>query len=268
MDGLELEETPASTAGVSEQQLDNYTINPYWITEFTACNGVVLTKKYTIFDGSLTTASSANLYEGKYQTRSFETAKELNEYLTHLTSSQAVGIGIPANGSYSGDIVTKRAKNNTLEAISRSKNEFTFSSNLLFDIDHSSLNIDQVIPTLTQIDPNLANASILVRASSSYGISMEGDEPDLTNCSYHVWVGGIKEQSDIARYGEDFAKYCWLNGYGEIKLSGTGAMLTRQLIDTAVFSPERLIFEADAILGDGVVQIERPFDIQEGRHHV
>jgi len=134
----------------------------------------------------------------------------------------------------------------------------------MFDIDGWSIDIDQVIPALCEIDPNLKNASILVRVSSSYGVHKTGEQPNIDSCSYHVWVLGIKDPKDIARYGEDFAKRCWLEGQGYIKVSKTGSMLVRQLIDASVFSPERLVFEASPTLGDGIEQLERPYRIQLG----
>jgi len=73
--------------------------------------------------------------------------------------------------------------------------------------------------------------------------------------SYHVWVGGIEDGNDIHRYGKTFAKRCWLANLGTyIKVSKSGSMLERQLIDDAVFSPERLVFEAKPTLAEGLSQ--------------
>ena len=82
--------------------------------------------------------------------------------------------------------------------------------------------------------------------------------------SYHVWVGNIENGDDIHRYGKTFAKRCWLAGLGtEIKVSKSGSMLERQLIDDSVFSPERLVFEAKPTLSESLEQQKIPSIIQE-----
>ena len=79
--------------------------------------------------------------------------------------------------------------------------------------------------------------------------------PKSNKRGYHVYVGGIEDGSDINRYGKAFAKWCWFYGLGTyIKVSKSGSMLERQLIDDAVFSPERLVFEAKPTLAEGLSQ--------------
>lgn len=74
----------------------------------------------------------------------------------------------------------------------------------------------------------------------------------------------MKDGSDIKRYSDLLAKRCWLTGCGYIKVSKSGVLLVRQLIDAAVYSPERMIFEAKPTIGKGLVQDERASFIQYG----
>jgi len=87
--------------------------------------------------------------------------------------------------------------------------------------------------------------------------------PKSNKRGYHVYVGGIEDGSDINRYGKAFAKWCWFYGLGHIQVSKSGSMLERQLIDDAVFSPERLIFEAKPTLGEGLAKTVVPSIVQE-----
>ena len=207
----------------------------------------------------------ATMSKGTYATQTVNGPEELNEFLNNLKSNQAVSIGI-CNKGPSGKIKSKKSQQKG--AITRTKDNFEYSNCFIFDIDDSTLTIDEVIPTLCQIDPNLINADILVRASSSYGVYKEGDKPNVEMCGYHVWILGVKDPSDIARYGQAFAKLCWLKGNGHIIISNSGSMLVRQLIDASVFSPERLVFEASPTLAPGIKQLERPCRIQRGASHV
>jgi len=224
-----------------------------------------LNKKLSIVEGEIVKSSVAYMSKGTYETITVNGPEELNVFLDNLKSNQAVSIGVCNKGA-SGKIKSKKSKQKG--AVCRTKDNFDPSNCFIFDLDDSDLGIDQVIPTLCEIDPNLKNADILVRVSSSYGVHKTGEQPNLDSCGYHVWVLGVKEPKDIARYGKDFAKRCWLKGFGKIIISASGAMLERQLIDAAVFSPERLVFEAKPTLGDGLEQLERLYIIQRGNCYV
>jgi len=225
-----------------------------------------LNKSYNLDkNDAIVSSSFATMSKGTYKTITLTGPVELNNVLNNLLDTQAVAIGVCNNGN-SGKIKSNKSKQK--DAINRSKDNFGFSNGFMFDIDESSLAINEVIPALCVIDPNLKNASILVRVSSSYGIHKTGEQPKVDSCGYHVWVLGVKDPTDIERYGKDFAKRCWLAGKGFIKISKCGSLLVRQLIDVSVFSPERLVFEATPTLGVGIEQTERPYRIQYGASNV
>ena len=224
-----------------------------------------LNKEISIVKNEVIKSSVAWMSKGTYETIIVSGPEELNDVLNNLKSNQAVSIGI-CNKGQSGKIKSKKSKKRV--GISRSKDNFDFSNCFVFDIDGTNLAIEQVLLTLYTIDPNLKKADILVRVSSSYGIHKIGEKPKINGCGYHVWVFGVFNPSDIKRYGKDFAKLCWLAGNGFIKISKSGSMLVRQLIDVSVFSPERLVFEASPTLGEGLEQLERPYIIQYGDSNV
>jgi len=217
-------------------------------------------------DGDIVKTSEARLKKGSFEVKHFYSASVLSDFLDNLQSDQALSIGIPHqnNMELSSGRITARSIYEE-GAINRTTEYFMFGNTLVFDIDDSDLEIDEVIPALIKIDPNLASAPLLVRASSSCGVHSEGDVNIGNNKkSYHVYGGGIEDGTDINRYGKTFAKWCWFYGLGAyIKVSKKGAMLERQLIDAAVFSPERLVFEAKPTLGKGLSQTAIPSIIQE-----
>ena len=139
-----------------------------------------LNKHYSQDDnGKIVKRSSAKLKRGSFEVKHIESPSHLADFFDNLQPSEALIIGIPhQNGEVlsSGRITAKSI--NEKGAINRTKEYFKFSNTLLFDIDGSSLEINEVIPALIKIDPNLADAPILVRASSSYGVHIKGDTND------------------------------------------------------------------------------------------
>lgn len=220
-----------------------------------------LNKSFSLVDGEIVKQAAARMWKGKYSTHEFDNPQALLGGIKNLNRTQAPAIGICNEGS-SGAIKAKDSK--TQGAISRTKDNFGFSNCFVIDIDGNKLSQGEVKAKLVDVDPNLETAPLLIIASSSHGVHKVGEQPAEGTSGFHGWVGGVKDPKDIPRYGETFAKRCWLKGHGKIFLSASGAMHVRQLIDSAVFSPERLVFEAPPSIGKGLEQDERPFMIQDG----
>jgi len=231
----------ASTPTTENQPSDNYTI-----TRFDTGSGN-LNKQFDSVNGELEKTSNTLLSSGKYSTHNISSPAALKDFLNKLKPNQAVSIGI-SNKENKGKITTRaKADDNT---ISRTKENFNFSNCFLLDVDGSNLKYDEILPLLISVDSSLKDAPILLRGSSSHGVHLTGSKPKEDGNGYHVWIGGVT--GDIARYGEVFSKRLWLAGHGKIVISKSGRMLVRQTIDSTVFSPERLIYEAPPTLGEGV----------------
>jgi len=133
-------------------------------------------KKYTLDNGEIVKEAIANFYQGSLEVKHFNSVSELDEFIDNLQSNQALTLGIPhRNGERLDSGRVTATSFNEAGAINRTKEYFKFGNTLLFDIDDSDLEIDEVIPALIKIDPNLANAALLVRTSSSYGVHIKGD---------------------------------------------------------------------------------------------
>jgi hypothetical protein len=69
---------------------------------------------------------------------------------------------------------------------------------------------------------------------------------------------------DILRFLSDFHDRLWLEGWGWGLVSAAGSFLERALVDRAVASPERLVFEAPPIIEPPLEQAPRPAVAHEG----
>lgn len=90
-------------------------------------------------------------------------------------------------------------------------------------------------------------------SSSSHIIDTETGE-DLTGLrGQRFWIA-VNDARGIPGAGATVLERLWLAGRGYIKVSKSGAMLERTLVDGAVWQPERLDFAGGAFCGRGLHQ--------------
>jgi len=230
----------------------------FTFTKFKSFN-CKLNKSITLKDDKVDKTPSGNMARGKFTTHSTN-VDGLYAAIDELGADEAIGVNI-CNKGESGKITASRnAKNG---AIRRTSENFGFSNVLFIDIDDSGLKIDEVRPALCELSPEFSDATMLVLESSSSGVHIEGEEAKADSGSYHVYVS-IMDGEDVPCCGEVLGKRCWLTGSGRIIVSASGSLLVRQLIDTAVYTSERLIFEARPTIGKGLVQDDRNVRIYHG----
>ena len=193
------------------------------------------------------------------------------EVIKQLTQYQVLLLGIPKNGSFQGNIASKKYKKNQND-ITRTKSDIGWNpygiSYLLIDIDFGDIpgfvlnTAKEVLDFLISLDPELARCGILILPSSSQKFNP-------SKKSWHCYLK-VCNASDVTikRYSETLQSVCWLRNLGAIKLSKSGAMLVRQVFDMAVFSPERLIVESCFSDDTRVVFKEIEPLIQEGKMRV
>ena len=69
---------------------------------------------------------------------------------------------------------------------------------------------------------------------------------------------------DLEKLRRYLVVHFWINGLGYIAFARNGAMLERTIIDTTVESPERLIYEANPVLGAGLTRRAREWQHRDG----
>lgn len=104
--------------------------------------------------------------------------------------------------------------------------------------------------------PGLANAAYLRRPSSSAGIVRSADGALLkpVGSNAHVYLL-VSDQRDVPDFLQAVHQLLILRGLGGWAVAANGSWLVRSLVDVAVGSPERLVFEAEPILGEGLSRL-------------
>ena len=117
---------------------------------------------------------------------------------------------------------------------------------------------------LCTVVPSLANAARVIRQSTSHGLrNKKTGETYPSSGGFHCAVA-VVDGADIPRFLADLHDRLWLAGLGWGMVSAAGSFLERALIDRAVGSPERLIFEAPPVIVPPLEQAPRLAEAFEG----
>jgi hypothetical protein len=222
--------------------------------------------------GELLKRPSPQMYEGVSKVIAINKMDDLENIINSIESNQALVLGVPVvDGTvlYDANIGSKNhiEKNQLSGFIQRSKEFFQYLDDkaalILFDIDGGKDTPEEAWKKLCEVDPSLTECGYTVSHSSSSYIYDENGAEIKGPGGLHFFVG-VENGADILRYGKVFALKSWLHGYGHIGISKSGSLLKRHLIDDAVFTPERPVFEALPTLGPGVIQKKPPGSSSEG----
>jgi hypothetical protein len=212
-----------------------------------------LSKRYWLEDGEIQKQAAAQMYKGTAERVTMSFA-EFPTALSKATEKQAFGYGVHSS-KYPDkvNIVVAGKEQSDKNSISRTKKFYVYPDNPAMSmVDHDpsdyvkAVTPDELVTILAEIHPAIKQAARITRGSISAGVHIAGELPKKGK-GFHLYLP-IKNGSDIPRYGELIVEWLWLKGYGCIALAANGAMLERTLIDSAVFSPERLDFVGSPII--------------------
>jgi hypothetical protein len=235
-----------------------------------------LTKAFALDEhGNLSISAAANMAEGIASRLSATSLGALAAYVTKQTTYDwALCCGISRFPQAA--IVTKRAfergdVKQSLPLITRSKEHFSFSTGqglLMIDYDPAK---DDIFPPLSAYElivelraccPWLDGVGFMVTQSVSSYIYRANGEEIIGARGLHAYaiISSAKSipRATDAIFQATFAKH----GYALITKSGS--ILPRSLIDRSVASPERLIFECGAVIGEGLESRRVPPELFEG----
>lgn len=243
---------------------------PARITVFTSARAP-LCKRFALQDGKINKTTLATLYEGQANVTPAPTAAALNAQLESLTHTQAVATGVLKRGATAE--ITTAAKAGAGKAV-RGLKDFAFPKGqgwLLWDYDAKSMppevaarvnELGGPLAAFFHIWPEAKKAAHVIRPSSSDGINAPGIDA-IRNDGLHGFflVQDVAQSKSIL---ETLEARAWNEGLAWIALSASGAALQRSIVDTAVGSPERLIFEAPPILDAPITRQPRPAIVSEG----
>jgi hypothetical protein len=191
--------------------------------------------------------AAAALRDGDFVVHSVKDLRDFAFYLDQATPNIAFTYGVPKN--LRGKITAQALVDRTPGAISRTRQNFGWAQGpgILMIDDDSGTPIPDFIGLLRTLVPFLSDADILTRPSSSSLIhnTETGEEiQGLRNRRAYVMVS---DAAKIPEIGQLIDEHLWLAGHGSFKVSVSGALLPRNLVDTAVWSPEHLDFVGGAV---------------------
>ena len=222
------------------------------LTVFTSTEPPQLGKVYRLQDDKLHKTVAGNMFEGKYDVRTFDCPDAYADLLTTIGTNQAISNSLPRNGEPMGRIVTAdRAV--AEKCLARTKDDFHLTlghaTTLPLDYDpapHAQpLSQGELWNILIRMCPAAATAGAVSWCSASSHI--HGPDGELQGLKGQRIYLFIQDASDIPRVGKVIAGRCWLNGLGRVEVSKSGQRLMRSLFDEAMFQPARLDFIGGAI---------------------
>ncbi|MGO4579607.1 VapE domain-containing protein [Cupriavidus sp. 2TAF22] len=201
--------------------------------------------------------------EGTARIESIGDVSELAAVLARMESNQAITCGVPLVGDT--PLTTRAGADFRPDAVARTNEAFQYPYGAaLFPIDvdvdgDTFQSVDAVLDALEACSPWLRHVSRVARPSSSSYVGSRGLR------GVHVYLV-VSRGTDIPALAKRMQIEQWAAGCGSIKISKSGALLTRQLADALVYQPSRLMFEAEPVLQGGITRtvphdqafVERP----------
>lgn len=239
------------------------------VTVFTS-DKVPLGKRFWLAEGEIRKESNATLYAGTAETRRAASASELATLLEQLGTRQALASGLLIEGDRAR--IGTRAKAGAGDRL-RSLADFAFPRApgwLLWDFDAKSMPPEVAarvealggpLRALFRIWPEAEAGPYVIRPSSSDGVTAPGCDA-IRSAGLHGFFL-IEDVAQSRAALETLQTRAWAEGLAWCTLSKSGAVLVRSIVDVAVGSPERLIFEAPPILEAPVTREPRPTLIRD-----
>ena len=248
--------------------------NKFSITLFTGNENDRLTKKHTIGeDGEVKKESSPLFSSGSAKTLELENLDELASTIDGLKTNQCIATGvfdIPECRIVIKDRLDEDGVANGVRARSKKFMKQPSLGIILLDYDPNKYmtndqichSVNDVINKIKLVAPVFKKVGYIGRESASSGIYKTGGSPKKYNKGFHIYML-VKDipLTDIKEYLE---VKLWNEGYGYIDFARSGAMLPRTIIDLSVFSPERVIYEAHPVLGEGVSMVPKQWVKKSG----
>lgn len=211
--------------------------------------------------------SRGNMFKGNFAKCKVDSVEKLLAGFKKFSENTAITLGVPELDK--GEITT--ATKVAGDKIARTKKYFKFpvTAFLLLDYDPSKNGYEIKDPkhfaeVLRDIDPALNYCDIGVVYGSSYGIYKDGVLISSKKSMHSYIIVDNATNEKVTQYKDYLVSEAWAKGYGHIELSKTGSVMRRQVFDSAVFSPERLIFEAAPTLEEGITRIVPEYEIFYG----
>lgn len=233
---------------------------PLSFTQITSIKPTQLTKVIGLnATGGMRKETSAMLSRGQAQRVVVADLNSLKSHLDTLTSAQAVTWGVTKNEAV--EVCTEAdIESQKIGAIARTRENFKFrAAPGVMMLDHDGLPDGELSPPqfrdrLIAVAPALANAPMLWRPSASAGC-IGPDGAVLSGLTRHRLYIPVLDATLIPEAGKALETLLWATpGDGWCDIGVAGQRLSRCLVDTSVWQPERLDFAGPSVLVDGVIR--------------
>ena len=197
----------------------------------------------------------------------YSSLADFAEALTRCPSSEAFGLGQLVDGLEDKVTVVTIQKLNgggSASRISRSAEFFHYRPGpgvIAIDFDTKGQPDDVrarveaaggVWSALVKAIPELEGVGRVLRASTTAGLRAAG-KPITGGSGEHIYVL-VEDIADTRRFLTAAHQRCWLAGFGWYLISTSGKPLERSIVDVSVGQPERLFYEGQPVLGEGLTQ--------------
>jgi hypothetical protein len=209
-------------------------------------------------DGAAGWMSSGSAARARYEGTA--PAAWLAGLLDAMPSHRALAIGRLRDGLDERVAVVVKGREDGRTTVARTRDHLAFADGpgpLLLDHDRKGMPaavagqlaaVGGFEGALAQLIPGYDALARVARASTSAGLHRtDTGERFPGSGGQHVYLF-LADQSDARRALEVLHQRAWLAGFGWLTLSGAGQVLERSLVDVAVGSPERLVFEGAPLL--------------------
>jgi hypothetical protein len=224
-------------------------------------------------DGSVQSTSHAVLTQGTARRVPVPDIHTLAEIVAGIEPNEALALGRLRSDLPENVKITTRARLGRINGAARPDLIARTAANIIYApraaafvlLDHDRKGMPPEIadriaaaggfwPALLDVLPALDGVAHLDRASTSAGLYRTDTGEKLEGSGgRHVFVP-IAEGADSARFLADLHARLWLQGFGWCQTSAAAVLLDRSIIDSAVGSPERLVFEGAPILAPPLAQ--------------
>ena len=244
-------------------------------TRFTSTAGP-LTKTFTLQpDGTVKKEAAAQLWKGRAERVEVRNVEELRDVVEGLTDRQALGWGVPTGGRREVTIAPGKSVSGGSAppgAVARTKQEFEWPDGPgIWMLDHDggrdggpAMPREKLIERLIAAVPELARAPMLVGRSASASVVWGRDGKPVGDANKTRIYIPVSSAKSIPALGALLFKRLWLQGDGWFDLSRSGSLLQRSLVDSAVWSPERLDFAGPVTVGEGLAIAPRDWQVLNG----
>ena len=241
------------------------------LTVFAKANGVLSKRISLNGDGTVKSdGAECAMARGRARRATVPDVAELAKLIESLKTNEAISLGMLKPGlpnDVAINVKAKVAEINQPDIVARTADNIVFeagqSAFCLFDLDVKAMppEVKRRIAdrggywgALVAVLPGLADATHAVRPSTSAGLRrIDTGQQFPASGGTHCYVQVING-ADVDRFLRTAHDRAWLAGFGWMMLDAAGRPLERSIVDRLIGQPERLIFEAQPVVEEPLVQ--------------